>query len=91
MSKKKDLADIFKEKRTEEQVEVDAASPSVVVTKKDTLPATRQGKRILSGWFSPEVHKQIRLIAAAEDKTLQRVMGDALNEFFTRRGIPPIA
>jgi len=91
MAKKKDLADIFQEKRTEEQVEVDAASPSVVVEKKDTLPATRQGKRILSGWFDPEVHRQLRMIAASEDKTLERVMGDAFNAFFATHGIPPIA
>lgn len=90
--KKVNLAEVFKqnEQPGAPQLPTGEAVPAPL-QRKENLPATRQGKRILSGWFDPEVHRQLRMIAASEDKTLERVIGDALNTFFADRGIPPIA
>ena len=57
---------------------------------KNVAPS-RQGKRNVSGYFSQEVHRQLRVIAAEEDKSLQDVLGDAINVLFERKGKPPIA
>ena len=52
---------------------------------------SRVGKRNISGYFPPDVHKQLRIIAAEEDLTLEEALGDALNVYFERKGKPPIA
>lgn len=57
----------------------------------EKIAASRRDKRNISGYFSPEVHRQLRIIAAEEDKNLQEVLGDALNVFFQNKGRPPIA
>ena len=57
----------------------------------EKIAASRRGKKNISGYFAPEVHRQLRIIAAEEDKNLQEILGDALNVFFQNRGKPPIA
>ena len=63
------------------------------VEKKTTMKVTpsRVGKRNISGYFHRDVHKQLRIIAAEEDLTLEEALGDALNVYFERKGKPPIA
>ena len=57
----------------------------------EKIAASRRGKKNISGYFAPEVHRQLRIIAAEEDKNLQEILGDALNTFFVNKGKPPIA
>lgn len=66
-------------------------SASVVAAANEKLPPSRQGKRCLTGWFNPETHQQVRMIAAKEDKTYEQVLGDGLNLLFEKHGMPPIA
>lgn len=88
---KKDLADIFSEKKEQEKVALEIESNSVVARADEKLPPSRQGKRCLTGWFNPETHQQVRMIAAKEDKTYEQVLGDGLNLLFEKHGMPPIA
>lgn len=55
------------------------------------LPPSRRGKKALTGYFDPEVIKQLKLLAAEEDKTMQSLMSEALNELFKKYGRPHIA
>ena len=57
----------------------------------DKVPPSRRGKRHISGYFEPEVLRQVKVIAAEEDKNIQDVLGDALNALFVNKGKPPIA
>ena len=57
----------------------------------DNVPPSRRGKRHISGYFEPEVLRQVKIIAAEEDKNIQDVLGDALNALFVNKGKPPIA
>lgn len=91
MKKKKDLADIFNEKREQEKAALETESKSVVANTNEKLPPARQGKRCLTGWFNPKTHQQVRMIAAKEDKTYEQVLGDGLNLLFEKRSMPPIA
>ena len=88
---KKYLADIFSEKKEQEKVALETESNSVVASADEKLPPSRQGKRCLTGWFNPETHQQVRMIAAKEDKTYEQVLGDGLNLLFEKHGMPPIA
>lgn len=89
--RKKELAEIFSEKREQEKTVLAAESNSVVASGSEKLPPSRQGKRCLTGWFHPETHLQVRMIAAKEDKTYEQVLGDGLNLLFEKHGMPPIA
>ena len=51
----------------------------------------RQGKSNVTGYFPPEVKKQLRLLAAEEDKTIQQLLGESLNMLFARYGRAEIA
>ena len=91
MQQKKDLTDIFNEKREQEKAARETESKSVVANTNEKLPPSRQGKRCLTGWFDPKTHQQVRMIAAKEDKTYEQVLGDGLNLLFEKHGMPPIA
>ena len=88
---KRSLAELMQENNDKEIQESQSSTPSVPQQDNEKLPPSRRGKRRLTGWFDPDVHKQIRLIAAEEDKSYEQVFADALNEYFRARGIPPIA
>lgn len=52
---------------------------------------SRQGTKTICVHVAPEVQKGIRLIAAEEDVSIQKLMEEALNMLFANRGKPPIA
>ena len=51
----------------------------------------RAGKSNVTGYFPPEVKKQLRLLAAEHDTTIQNLLAEALNDFFAKNGKPEIA
>ena len=57
----------------------------------DNMPPSRRGKRHISGYFEPEVLKQVKIICAEEEKTVNQVLADALNSLFVNKGKAPIA
>ena len=58
-------------------------------------PSTRQpsriGKASVTGYFAPEVRKQLRRLAADRDTTIQALLGEALNDLFAKHGLPELA
>lgn len=55
------------------------------------LPPSRQGKKALTGYFDPEVLRQLKVMAASEDTTIQALMSEALNDLFKKHSKPHIA
>ena len=51
----------------------------------------RSDKRQIAGFFSPECAKQLRMLAAEQDTTVQELIRDGLNLMFQKHGKPPIA
>ena len=51
----------------------------------------RAGKSNVTGYFEPAVKRQLRILAAEEDATIQELVGEALNELFAKYGKPEIA
>ena len=51
----------------------------------------RQDKRQIAGFFSAECAKQLRMLAAEKDTTVQDLIKEGLNLMFTVHGKPPIA
>lgn len=51
----------------------------------------RADKSNVTGYFPPEVKKQLRLMSAEQDKTIQKLLAEALNDLFAKYGRPEIA
>ncbi len=88
-NKKVNLAKVFKENEEHEETNTSETAESTFVN--ENIAPSRRGKKNISGYFALEVHRQLRVIAAEEDKNLQEVLGDALNTLFERKGKLPIA
>ncbi len=51
----------------------------------------RATKTNVTGFFPPEVKRQLRLIAAEHDETIQNLLAEALNDLFAKYGKAEIA
>jgi len=51
----------------------------------------RQGKKAITGFFDPTVSRQLKQIALNEDKTVQLLIAEALNDLFVKYNQNPIA
>ena len=55
------------------------------------VPPSRQGKKMISGHFDKDVHRQLKMLALEKDTSIQDLLGEALNALFERNNKPPIA
>ena len=55
------------------------------------VPPSREGKKPVTGFFSPEISRQIKKLALDQDKTMQDLLQEALNDLFRKYDLPPIA
>ena len=53
--------------------------------------AGREGQTLIGGFFAPEVHKQLKVLAAESSQTQQELIAEALNMLFAKYGKPEIA
>jgi len=51
----------------------------------------RANRSNVTGYFPQEVKKQLRLLAAEKDTTIQGLLAEALNDLFAKNGKPEIA
>ena len=51
----------------------------------------RATKSNVTGYFPPEVKKQLRMLAAEKDTTIQDLLAEAINGLFAAHGKPEIA
>lgn len=94
MPAKTQLKDLLNGYGQETEVEETPVLPKISVeeTQNDEkVPPSRRGKRHISGYFDAEVYRQVKIICAEDEKTVQQVLGEALNALFINRGKPPIA
>ena len=87
MAEKKNLTDVFKERKGKAETDAQSGTSAVEKLTQSGLPPSRQGKRRLELWLSPDAKKQVKLIAIDEEKSQEQVMADALNLLFKSRGI----
>lgn len=52
-------------------------------------PATRT--RLVGAHFPAPVLRQLRMLAAREERTVRSLLAEALNELFASKDLPPIA
>lgn len=59
---------------------------SMAVVKPASPRPSREGKRLIAGHFDPKVAKQLRLLAAEEDTSIQALLEEALDLLFVKKG-----
>ena len=91
MPEKKKLSDVISKKKEKEKAAANGNTVVVEGTQRENSSPSRRGKKQIGGHFDPEVSRQLKIAAAKEDKTIEQILGDAINEYFEKRGIPPIA
>ncbi|AXJ97471.1 MULTISPECIES: ribbon-helix-helix domain-containing protein [unclassified Sphingomonas] len=61
----------------------DGASPSAT-------PASRQGRKQIAGFFSPEMSFAMHMLARRQGRSLQALMAEAFNDVLRKHGESPI-
>lgn len=51
-----------------------------------TRRSAREGKRLIGGHFPPAVAKQLKILAAEEETTVQALLEEALDLLFVKKG-----
>jgi hypothetical protein len=70
---------------------INTAAKMVPKTAEAGRSGAREGAKHIGGYFTPQVSKQLRSLAVAEDTTVQDLLAEALNMLFQSRGLPMIA
>lgn len=70
--------------------------PTITAPTPDPVPSSdkrtkfhrpsREGRKLVAGHFDPKVAKQLKLIAAEDDTTVQALLEEALNLLFVKKG-----
>ncbi len=72
---------------------VEKQAPAADVAPGDRGPhyrPSREGKSNVTGYFNPAVKRQLRILAAERDTTIQALLGEALNDLFAKYGRPEV-
>ena len=71
------------------------AQPAAVeipaLEKKDSIPSSRDGRRSVTAWITKEGAKTLKLIAVRNDKSLEKLMIEAVNDLLEKYGESRIA
>ncbi len=69
------------------------ALPSLSVhipTPSNDMPASRQGRKQIAGFFSPEMSFAMHTLARRQGRSLQALMAEAFNDVLRKHGESPI-
>jgi hypothetical protein len=79
-------------KKLRDQIESDAAPPRPAPEGRPEPPARRDaraGKRMLAGYFSEAMCREVAALAALNGKTVQAMLGEAIDAIMPKYGKPP--
>lgn len=51
------------------------------------VPASRQGKRFIGGYYDPEVARELKVIAASDGSSIQELVGRGIEMLLGSKGI----
>ena len=66
-----------------------AAAPAPAETV-PTGPASRQGRKQIAGFFSPEMSFAMHMLARRQGRSLQALMAEAFNDVLRKHGESPV-
>jgi hypothetical protein len=72
------------------QATAPAASPATIAPAAPSGPASRQGRKQIAGFFSPEMSFAMHTLARRQGRSLQALMAEAFNDVLRKHGESPI-
>lgn len=68
-----------------------AAAPAAPTPAADAKgPASRQGRKQIAGFFTPDMSLAMHMLARRQDRSLQALMAEAFNDVLRKYGESPI-
>ncbi|MBS0995908.1 ribbon-helix-helix domain-containing protein [Gluconobacter cerinus] len=67
-----------------------AISPVVAASESKPVAPSRQGKKAMTGYFSPEMSFAMHMTARKHGMSLQDAMADAFNDWLRKMGESPV-
>lgn len=65
--------------------------PINTVERKSVIAQSRIGKRVISAYIVPEAARQLKLLATENDRTVQDLIEEAINDVFRKYGKSALA
>ncbi len=92
MSRKPSFANLRSVSPPSPHAPLEASQPSVAaaVTSASQGPASRQGRKQIAGFFSPEMSFAMHTLARRQGRSLQALMAEAFNDVLRKHGESPI-
>lgn len=84
---KTDLADAMRRISKPTLTQVETPQPATTVSTSNRSPS-RRGRRVITAYVDPAVHRQLREIAFQHDVPIQALVEEALGDFFEKHGRP---
>lgn len=66
------------------------AAPAPVQESEARGPASRQGRKQIAGFFTPDMSLAMHMLARRQDRSLQALMAEAFNDVLRKYGESPI-
>lgn len=66
------------------------ATPAATALTQTATPASRQGRKQIAGFFSPEMSFAMHTLARRRGRSLQALMAEAFNDVLRKHGESPI-
>jgi hypothetical protein len=86
MSRKPSFANL----RSAAPTPVPIAAPVEMAPTQTATPASRQGRKQIAGFFSPEMSFAMHTLARRQGRSLQALMAEAFNDVLRKHGESPI-
>jgi len=67
-----------------------AAPVAAAIDPVSAVPASRQGRKQIAGFFSPEMSFAMHTLARRQGRSLQALMAEAFNDVLRKHGESPI-
>jgi len=67
-----------------------AATPAPAAETEAKGPASRQGRKQIAGFFTPDMSLAMHMLARRQDRSLQALMAEAFNDVLRKYGESPI-
>ena len=93
MSRKPSFANLRTATSTPAPAPAPSAQPSPAAAKGEgagTGPASRQGRKQIAGFFSPEMSFAMHTLARRQGRSLQALMAEAFNDVLRKHGESPL-
>ncbi len=91
MTKRPSLADSMRKLEPPAPAPATTTLPREAAEPRGYYAATRAGRKKVTAALEPEAHKQLKILATEQGKTVEDLLREGISDLFRKHGKPPIA